>query len=179
MRLFKKSNQRKFNCQVNENIKKIINYYMMKKNLSFNDAVNELIEKGYNYWLLEEKYKDKVNSKEVWSSSYRILRVEAGFLYYRLRTRELVEELKNIVFILSGVVADLESCYEALKRYEKIEININKLKKYRDELNKYLKSYVLSNYRELEEAESRYVDNWEEFIKELEKLIKKVKNQHG
>ncbi len=175
MRLFKRDDQSKFNCQINENLKKIINYYMIKRNLSFNDAVNELIEKGYNYWLLEQKYKDKVNSEEVWNSSYRILRIEAGFLYYRLRTRELVEELKNIVFILSGVIADLESCYETLKKYEKIRINIDKIKRYRDELNKYLKSYVFSNYRELEEAESRYIDNWGEFITELEKLIKKAK----
>ncbi|MCE4619573.1 MAG: hypothetical protein F7C33_00955, partial [Desulfurococcales archaeon] len=81
MKLFRKNSKNDSNCQINENLKEIINYYATKKNLSFNEAINELIEKGYNYWLLEEKYKDKINTEEVWSSSHRILRIEAGFLY--------------------------------------------------------------------------------------------------
>ncbi len=96
--------------------------------------MNDLVEKGYNYCLLERKYGNKIDSEEVWSNSLRILKIEAGFLYYRLRTRELIKKLKNIVFILSGVIGDLESCYETLRKYKDINIKIEELKKYKDEL---------------------------------------------
>ncbi len=36
----------------------------------------------------------KIKEAETWDPIKRTFKIEAGFLYYRLRTRELIEELK-------------------------------------------------------------------------------------
>jgi hypothetical protein len=159
-----------------ENLKAKIKYYMNMNKITYQNAVRELIEKGYNYWLLERKYGENARSLEIWDPNRRLLKVEAGFLYYRLRTRELIEELKNIIFILSGVLADLENCYKTCKNSN---ININDINGFRQELKRYMNEYVLSAREELERGEYRYIDNWDEFLKEIEKLLKKYKNNEN
>ena len=75
-------------------------------------AVRDLLIKGYWYWLLEKKYgKERVGSREAWDKTYSCLKVESGYLYYRLRLSDVIEELRSLLFIFSGFLSASREAY--------------------------------------------------------------------
>ncbi len=141
------------------------------------NAVRSLLVKGYWYWLLEKKYgKEGVDSREVWDKTYNCLKIESGYLYYRLRLSDIIEELRNLLFIFSGLLSDLSTCYNELKKRDpRTRIDEHKIEEYKDKLNKYMEEYVFSLRRELETR--KYIEDEEKFLEELEGLIHRYRKR--
>lgn len=99
------------------------------------------------------------------------MRVESAFLYYRMRVREVIEELKNAILILSGVLADLESCYKTCKPEA---VDLNRINEYRRELSRYMREYI----RPLkEEAESDMGLDVDRVVRDVERLLAEYKSR--
>lgn len=144
-------------------------YMKSTKNMDLESTIKDLIRKGYNYWLLEKKYGDKIDSLEVWDRNLQCMKIESGFLYYRLRVREVIEELKNAILILSGVLADLESCYKTCNAKN---IDVDKIRRYRSELSRYMIDYIKPLKEEIDSNVEISVEQILENVEEILKIYK-------
>lgn len=164
--------EKRLEVPIDNDLERMLEYYTRsRKNLSVEEAVRELLRKGYNYWLLEKKYGDRVDSPLLWDRGLQCMRVESAFLYYRMRVREVIEELKNAILILSGVLADLESCYKTCKPEA---VDLNRINEYRRELSRYMREYI----RPLkEEAESDMGLDVDRVVRDVERLLAEYKSR--
>lgn len=173
MRLLRKRDTRvRVQVHLDDDIYRIIQYYMRStKNDNLENSIKDLVRKGYNYWLLEKKYGERVDSHEVWDRDLQCLRIESGFLYYRMRVREVIEELKNAILILSGVLADLESCYKTCNAEN---IDVDRIRGYRNELSRYMSEYIKPLKEEVTSNDGISVD---EILKSVEKILEMYKSK--
>lgn len=170
----RKNNGEGIRLELDEELRRIIAYYMDSRKMDdVVEAIRELVRKGYNYWLLESKYKDRVDSPLVWDRGLQVMKIESAFLYYRMRVREVIEELRNAILILSGVLADLESCYKTCKPRN---IDLERIKGYRRELSRYMDDYIKPLKEELEIANEIDV---EELLENVERLLAKYRSRSG
>ncbi|MCE4617858.1 MAG: hypothetical protein F7C82_05775 [Desulfurococcales archaeon] len=173
MRLLKRGKaEAEVSIHLDDDINNLLQYYMMStKNEDLENTIKDLIRKGYNYWLLEKKYGDKIDSLEVWDRNLQCMKIESGFLYYRMRVREVIEELKNAILILSGVLADLESCY---KMCNARNIDIDKIRRYRGELSRYMNDYIKPLKEEVNSNDDISV---EKILENVEKILEMYKGK--
>ncbi len=154
-------------------VSQLVEEYASSKGIDFAKAVEELIKKGYRYAQLERMYGKSVHDREIWDKRFYYLKVEAGYLYYRLRFRDLLEELRSMAMILMGTVRSLELCYQRYApKTESISQELKELEKLKRIAKYYTEEYVLSGMKELEER--RYADD-REVIESIEETLKRYK----
>jgi len=162
-------------CSLSEEAARLVEKYAIRKNLDLNKALTELVEKGYQQYRLEETYGEGINNRELWDRRFYYLKIESGYLYYRLRLSEVVEEMKNLILIMSGLIGDLESCYKTcLGRSRLVLEEEEKLRNLRETLNRYFDRYINVVREEL--GKKKYVDD-REVIKSIEETIRKYKEE--
>ncbi len=180
LRLFKYKGKGKQVCiEVDGHLRELIDNYMANEGLEdLEESIRNLISKGYWYWILEKKYgHSRINNQEIWDRAYDYLRVESGYLYYRLRLRDVIEEMRKLIIILSSVLSDLKTCYGMLKSsgYSNISVGEDKIKEYQDFLRNYMENYVLALRRELDEK--KYVEDEESFLNDIVELVKRYRKK--
>ena len=140
-----------------------------RNHLDFNEAVRKLLEMGLKYVNLENKY-GRVDDREVWDNRYYFLKIESGYLYYRLRVKELLEEIKSLIMLSTSLAKDLETCYKENKEnISNADERIKRLKITRRQLEKYIDTYIFFDEKKLEEK--KYAED----IKVLESIKKTLK----
>ncbi|MCE4600938.1 MAG: hypothetical protein F7C38_05170 [Desulfurococcales archaeon] len=160
--------------KLDDELRGLVGYFMKSTGVnSIDEAVRALVRRGYDYWLLERKYGGDVDSMRVWDAGFKCMELEAGFLYYRMRVREVIEELKNAVLILSGVLADLEACYRECGAGG---VDLDRISGYRAELSRYMDEYIKPLRDDVEEG--KYVDE-AEIVRHVEELVEKYKEKLG
>ncbi len=159
-----------------EEIKDILDYYMKSKNLeSRAEAIKELVKMGYKYWTLEKSYGENINDREVWDTTYRLLKVEGRYLYYRLRLREVMEEMRRLTLILSSIMSELEICYKLLRDLDpNFKVDEEKLRRNKENVERYVDEYVTSLKRDLNEKRYEAEDD---LLEEMERLLEKYKKK--
>ncbi len=178
--IFRRHKREAIELELDDYIQEILENYMHSENIDNKNrekAVRDLLIKGYWYWLLEKKYgKERVDSREAWDKTYSCLKVESGYLYYRLRLSDVIEELRSLLFIFSGLLSDLTTCYHELKRRDpNVKVDESRVKEYKEKLDKYMNEYVLSLRRELETR--KYVEDEQSFLNELEDIIRRYRER--
>ncbi|NPA96677.1 MAG: hypothetical protein GXO32_03645 [Crenarchaeota archaeon] len=158
-------------------ISQLVEEYASNRGIDFAKALEELIRKGYRYAQLERMYGKSMHDREVWDKRFYYLKVEAGYLYYRLRFRDLLEELRSMAMILMGTVRSLELCYQRYApKTESVLQELKELEKLKRIAKHYTEQYVLSGRKELEEK--KYADD-EEVLKSIEETVKRYKKVLG
>jgi high-affinity Fe2+/Pb2+ permease len=163
---------------LDDETKNMLEYFMMTEGISdIREAIRLLLRKGYDYWLLEKKYsKDLIESGKIWDQSYFNLRASSGFVYYRLRLKDAIDEIKRLSITMSSLLADLESCYKEAKglSINKKEV-IDKIEKYRATIEDYLNRFIFSLREDVEDKSKNYIENEKEFINWIEENLKRYK----
>jgi len=155
-----------------ENIRVLIKKYAEKHHVSYLQALKELIQKGLRYDELERQYGKDVDSRELWDKRFYYLKIESGYLYYRLRLKEVIDELKTLAIRFAGVLGSLETCYKQCISSEALDAELKKLADLKEFIRYYLDTYVITVNKELEEK--KYADD-KEIIKFVEEALKKYK----
>jgi hypothetical protein len=147
-----------------DNVRKISS----EKKLSEKEVVNQLITDGLKYRELKRKY-SVIDTRDVWDNRFYYLKIEAGYLYYRLRVKELLDEIKSLSMMATGIAKELELCYNMLESCGKdLEERKDNLKELQKGLKKYVEEYVLPDEIELEEK--RYADD-KTVIESIKKIL--------
>ncbi len=158
----------------------IINRYSRENDIDFNSSVEELIAKGYEYHKMESYYKKNIRDREVWDKRFYFLTVESRYLYYKLKVRELYEELKTQTLQLSSILSQLEYCYQRyMKNNENAREELEKIREMRKSLDKYADKYLLINRKS--SSQDEYIDDDEVIssIKEtLARYIEIMRKEH-
>jgi len=155
-----------------EDIRALIKQYAERHHINYLQALKELIQKGLRYSELERQYGKDVDSRELWDKRFYYLKIESGYLYYRLRLKEVIDELKTLAIRFAGVLGSLETCYKQCMSSEALEVELKKLADLKEFIRYYLETYVITVNKELEEK--KYADD-KEIIKFVEKTLEKYK----
>ena len=155
-----------------ENIRVLIEQYAEKHHINYLQALKELVQKGLRYDELERQYGKDVDSRELWDKRFYYLKIESGYLYYRLRLKEVIDELKTLAIRFAGVLGSLETCYKQCMSSEALEVELKKLADLKEFIRYYLDTYVITVNKELEEK--KYADD-EEIIRFVEEALEKYK----
>ena len=158
--------------RLSENTLKLIEYYMNKEGVKeYSRAIEKLVELGYESW---------VSSKTSRAESIdRILAVEAGYAYYRLRLREVLDELKSIAMLLSGLASELKVCLNELEKtglYKNIGGRRKRLEETEEKVKRVIDKYILDVKRDLDEkrriSDKELVDSIERILREYKREFK-------
>jgi len=165
---------KKLNLKMPEDIYQLVVNYSVSNNIGIEEAIIELLRKGYEYSDLEKKYDKYTHDREVWDRRYYFLKVETAYVYYRLKLRDLYEEIKSLTMTLSSVVSTLE---HALQRYSITDEHMTEyLNKVHEIVKHYLDSYVLTSRKEEnapEVSDAEVIRSIEETLDRYKKLIGK------
>jgi hypothetical protein len=154
---------------LDEKTVKIVKDISRETKMPEKEVIKELVSDGLKYRELEKKY-SLIDKREVWDNRFYYLKIEAGYLYYRLRIKELIDELKSLAMMSTGIAKELEMCYSLLESKENsIKERRENLKKLQEHLEKYIEEYVLPDEKELEEK--RYADD-KIVIESIKKVLK-------
>jgi len=133
--------------------KRLVKEYSSKNNITEYDALIELTEKGFHYYELEKIYDKDVHDREVWDKRFYYLELESRYLHYKLRLKEVIEELESLVLTLSRLVNSLETCYrKAIGDPKRLKSELNGLNKIKSLLQYYLDTYVIGVKKDLKEG---------------------------
>jgi len=171
---FKKGSEDKVLEKVlSEDALEIVRAYAREREVDLKKALEDLIRKGYRYSQLEKMYGKSLHDREVWDKRYYYLKIEAGYLYYRMRFRDALEELRSMAMILMGTVRSLELCYQRYApKSEAVQKELEELEKLKKLAQYYTQNYVLAGRRELEEK--KYAED-EDVIKSIEETLERYK----
>ncbi len=159
-------------CDIPEDIIKIALKHTYNRESNIWDALRELVLKGKKFEEMEKKY-GSIDRREVWDNRFYYLRVEAGYLYYRLRVRELIDELKSLIMIASSLAAELDTCYSKRENVNTVDPKRSEwLREIRDKLEEYIHTYILLDEKELEEK--RYAEE-EEILDSIENTLEEYR----
>jgi len=165
--------EKKVSLKIPEDIHQLVTNYSISNNIDFEEAVIELLKKGYEYSELEKKYDKYIHDREVWDRRYYFLKVESAYVYYRLKLRDIYEEMKSLAMTLSSVLSTLE---HLLQRYGIKDQNMdNYLDKMHATVKYYLDQYVLASRKEENSPEI----NDAEVIQSIEETLQKYKSILG
>ncbi len=149
---------------------KLIEYYMSREGVrDYSKAVERLVELGYESWV-----SGKTGSVE---SIDRILAIEAGYAYYRLRLKEILDEMKSIAMLLSGLASELKVCLNELEKtglYRSIRDRRIRLEETEERVKRIIEKYVLEARRDLGEK-SRVSDK--ELVESIEKILREYRRE--
>jgi len=161
--------------RLEEGLRERIEYYMRETGIDgIDEAVGSLVEKGYKYWLMENSYKDKIGERVNWDPVYWSMKLASAYAYYKLRLRDAVEEMKKLTMALGGVLGELRLCYEKPETVKGDTAYKEKIELYRRQLEAYVEKFITSLRVDLDGPDN-YVEDEEEFLRELEELVKKYR----
>ncbi len=160
--------------RLDDELKGIIKYYMESKDISsVEEAVRNLIKMGYNYWNMKSQYGDNISDRELWDVRYRLLKLESGYLHYKLLLREALGRLRALTLNLSSLLSQLDTCWSKLG-----EAHLSESAKFRRFLKEYSDEFVFTARKELESGEYEGVRD-EDVIRDIERLLKYYKEKFG
>jgi hypothetical protein len=166
----------KISLKLSDDVYKLVVNYATSNNVNIEDAIVELLRKGYEYYELEKMYDKNIHNREVWDRRFYFLKIESAYLYYRLRLRDIYEEMKSLAMTLSSVVSMLDL---TLQRYN---INDKNMAEYLKEMHG-LVTYYLDNYvfisKKEQTPEINDIDVIHSIEETLEKYKKILKEQHN
>ena len=158
---------------LSSDVLEIVRAYAREREIDLHRALEELVRKGYRYAQLEKMYGKSLHDREVWDKRFYYLKIEAGYLYYRMRFRDALEELRSMAMILMGTVRSLELCYQRYApKSEAVQRELEELEKLKKLAQHYTQNYVLAGRRELEEK--KYAED-EDVIKSIEETLERYK----
>jgi len=160
--------------KLDDELKGIIKYYMDSKGVnSVEKAVRDLIKMGYDYWNMKSQYGDDISDRELWDIRYKLLKLESGYLHYKLLLREALERLRALTLNLSSLLSQLDTCWSKLG-----EPHLSESEKFRRFLKEYSDEFVFAARKELESKEYEGIKD-EDVIRDIERLLKHYKEKFG
>jgi len=134
--------KRRLSVDLPEDVYELVTGYAASNGVGLGEAVADLLRKGYEYADLEKRYGRGVHDREVWDRRYYFLKVESAYLYYRLRLRDLYEEVRTLAMNMSSLVSALE---HVVRRCGLEDRTMDEyLSRMRSVAKHYIDSYVLS-----------------------------------
>ncbi len=163
-----------FSVEVEDELWRLVEHYAEERRVSVQQAIAELLEKGYEHYCLEKKFGDRILDREVWDRRFYYMKVEGGYLYYRMRLWEAVGEIRLLAMALAGAASSLEACYKLCgDKLENTEWR-REVEKLRCTAEYYLKRYSREIKGDLEKNQ-RVPE--EEVLESLEKTLEEYKKR--
>jgi hypothetical protein len=164
--------KRRLSVDLPEDVYELVTGYAASNGVGLGEAVADLLRKGYEYADLEKRYGKSVHDREVWDRRYYFLKVESAYLYYRLRLRELYEEVRTLAMNMSSLVSALE---HVVRRCGLEDRTMDEyLSRMRSVAKHYIDSYVLSS-RELQDtpevSDAEVVRSIEEVLERYKQVL--------
>jgi len=150
-----------FRRRIPREVESLVREYAKDKGIDDERALIELVKMGYRGY--------KLQSAVGYDKMQYFLKVEASYLYYRMRVRELVEQIKSLALGLMGTVKLARTC---LERYapqsDAVAKELEELSKLEELARNVIREFITSIRKDVEEHS---VDD-EVVIQSLENLIK-------
>ncbi len=162
--------------KLSDELKGMLKYFMESEGINDpQEAITELIKMGYKYWNMRSQYGDNLSDRELWDIRFRLLKLESGYLHYKLMLREALERLRNLTMNLSSALSQLDTCLARLKDADpSLTIDLSESKRLRRFLKEYSEEFIFSARNEVESGEWEGVKD-EEVINDIEELLKRYK----
>jgi len=139
--------------------------YSSRRGVSQEDALRDLVAKGLRYYELEKAYGKRVSDREVWDRRFYFMKVEAGYLRYKLRLREVVEDIRRVLMVLSSTVSELQTCSGVDERL---------VEELRGFVSEYMRRYIFAGREETgseEVSDAEVLESVKEVVKRYEALL--------
>lgn len=165
---------------VDEELSGMLKYFMESEDLSSpSEAIVRLVKMGYRYWNMRSQYGDNLSDRELWDIRFRLLKLESGYLHYKLMLRDALEQLRTLTMNLSSVLSQLNTCLARLKDVDpNANVDLEDAEKYKRVLEEYSRRFIFSAKEEIESGQCGGISD-EEIIKDIEDLLRVYKERFG
>ncbi len=152
-----------------DHLSEIITRIMMDYHVDRDEALRKLLEMGARYYSLSKTYGEAVDRRELWDRRFYYMNVEAGYLYYRYRLGEVINDFEHVLRLLSTLVGELENCYKKCEDMS-IEKAMEKVREFQENVIKYFNEYIEEARKDLNQE--KYVSD-KEVLKSIKAIIRK------
>lgn len=161
-------------------LRKILEYFMESEGVSStSEAVTRLVKMGYKYWNMRSQYGDDLSDRELWDIRFRLLKLESGYLHYKLMLRDALEQLRTLTMNLSSALSQLNACLARLKDADpNANVDLEDAERYKRVLEEYSKKFIFSAKEEIESGQCGGISD-EEIIRDIENLLHLYKEKLG
>ncbi len=165
---------------VDEELSGMLKYFMESEGVSSrSEAITRLVKMGYRYWNMRSQYGDNLSDRELWDIRFRLLKLESGYLHYKLMLRDALEQLRTLTMNLSSALSQLNTCLARLKDADpNANVDLEDAEKYKRVLEEYSKKFIFSAKEEIESGQCGGISD-EEIIKDIENLLRVYKERFG
>ncbi len=166
--------------RVDSELRKILEYFMESEGVSStSEAVTRLVKMGYKYWNMRSQYGDDLSDRELWDIRFRLLKLESGYLHYKLMLRDALEQLRTLTMNLSSALSQLNTCLARLKDADpNANVDLEDAERYKRVLEEYSKKFIFSAKEEIESGQCGGISD-EEIIRDIENLLHLYKEKLG
>ncbi len=166
--------------RVDSELRKILEYFMESEGVSStSEAVTRLVKMGYKYWNMRSQYGDDLSDRELWDIRFRLLKLESGYLHYKLMLRDALEQLRTLTMNLSSALSQLNTCLARLKDADpNANVDLEDAERYKRVLEEYSKRFIFSAKEEIESGQCGGISD-EEIIRDIENLLHLYKEKLG
>ena len=184
MGLFSRGRRRKdssggvIEVNVDKELSGMLKYFMESEDISSpSEAITKLVKMGYRYWNMRSQYGDDLSDRELWDIRFRLLKLESGYLHYKLMLRDALEQLRTLTMNLSSALSQLNTCLARLKDVDpNANVDLEDAEKYKRVLEEYSREFIFSAREEIESGQCGGVSD-EEIIKDIENLLRIYKEK--
>ncbi len=165
---------------VDDELSGMLKYFMESESLSSpSEAIAKLAKMGYRYWNMRSQYGDNLSDRELWDIRFRLLKLESGYLHYKLMLRDALEQLRTLTMNLSSVLSQLNACLARLKDVDpSVNVDLEDADRYKRVLEEYSRKFIFSAKEEIESGQCGGVSD-EEIIEDIENLLRMYKEKFG
>jgi len=158
----------------------ILKYFMESEGISSpSEAIAKLAKMGYRYWNMRSQYGDDLSDRELWDIRFRLLKLESGYLHYKLMLRDALEQLRTLTMNLSSALSQLNTCLARLKDVDSsVNVDLEDADKYKRVLEEYSRKFIFSAKEEMESGQCGGVSD-KEIIEDIENLLRMYKEKFG
>ena len=163
---------------IDEELSGMLKYFMESEDISSpSEAIAKLVKMGYRYWNMRSQYGDDLSDRELWDIRFRLLKLESGYLHYKLMLRDALEQLRTLTMNLSSALSQLNTCLARLKDVDpNANVDLEDAERYKRVLEEYSKKFIFSAKEEIESGQCGGVSD-EEIIKDIENLLRIYKEK--
>jgi len=156
----------------------MLKYFMESEDISSpSEAIARLVKMGYRYWNMRSQYGDDLSDRELWDIRFRLLKLESGYLHYKLMLRDALEQLRTLTMNLSSALSQLNTCLARLKDVDpNANVDLEDAKRYKRVLEEYSRKFIFSAKEEIDSGQCGGVSD-EEIIKDIENLLRLYKEK--
>lgn len=166
--------------RVDGELRNILEYFMESEGVSsMSEAITRLVKMGYRYWNMKSQYGDDLSDRELWDIRFRLLKLESGYLHYKLMLRDALEQLRTLTMNLSSALSQLNTCLTRLKDADpNANVDLEDAEKYKRVLEDYSKKFIFTAKEEIESGQCGGISD-EEIIRDIENLLRLYKEKLG